>query len=177
MRSSISRRRCSCSTSSAFRRATQAEERARDAVTSITDAPEEDIDVDPIFSDLDEPGESESGGETEAADPEVPTWISPPPAPEAPEPAEPMAEPAEPMPEPVASTSEPPTPATPPGGTLSINDASYEDLRNLGLSVTQTGRVLAFRERTKGFNSLDDLDRIPGFPRVFLDDLKSKLTL
>ena len=50
-----------------------------------------------------------------------------------------------------------------------INAASYEQLRELGLSVTQTGRVLAFRERVGGFNSLDDLDQIPGFPSDFLD--------
>ena len=45
------------------------------------------------------------------------------------------------------------------------------------MSVTQTGRVLAFRERNQGFKSLDELDAIPGFPRDFLDDIKQTLTL
>jgi DNA uptake protein ComE-like DNA-binding protein len=45
------------------------------------------------------------------------------------------------------------------------------------LSVTQTGRVLAFRERSGSFSSLDDLDEIPGFPRALLDEIKRHLTL
>ena len=52
---------------------------------------------------------------------------------------------------------------------MRINDASFEQLRDLGLSVTQTGRVLAYRERLGGFRAVDELDEIPGFPRDFLD--------
>ena len=65
----------------------------------------------------------------------------------------------------------------PAAAVIDVNQASYEDLRNLNLSVTQTGRLLAHRERLGGFRSLDDLDEIPGFPRSFLDDLKEKFTL
>ena len=43
--------------------------------------------------------------------------------------------------------------------------------------MTQTGRVLAHREKVGGFDSLDDLDDIPGFPRAFLDELKTHLTI
>ena len=43
--------------------------------------------------------------------------------------------------------------------------------------MTQTGRILAYRERSGGFESLDELDRIPGFPRAFLDDLKRRVTV
>ncbi len=60
-------------------------------------------------------------------------------------------------------------------GQTDLNSATYDDLRGLGLSVTQTGRVLAFREREGSFKSLDELDSIAGFPRGFLDDLKTKL--
>ena len=60
---------------------------------------------------------------------------------------------------------------------VSLNSASYEQLRDLGLSVTQTGRILSFREKAGGFRSLDELDSIPGFPKTFLDELKSRLTL
>jgi DNA uptake protein ComE-like DNA-binding protein len=35
--------------------------------------------------------------------------------------------------------------------------------------------VLAVRERSGGFSSLDELDSIPGFPKDFLDDLKQRL--
>jgi competence protein ComEA len=61
------------------------------------------------------------------------------------------------------------------GELLDINAASYEELRTLRLSVTQTGRVLAHRERKGGFGSLDELDEIPGFPQAFLAELKSQL--
>ena len=51
------------------------------------------------------------------------------------------------------------------------------ELRELNLSVTQTGRVLAYRDRVGGFSSVDELDRIPGFPTEFLGDLKRRLTV
>jgi DNA uptake protein ComE-like DNA-binding protein len=60
---------------------------------------------------------------------------------------------------------------------VNVNTANFEELRNLGMSVTQTGRVLAFRERNQGFKSLDELDAIPGFPRDFLDSIKHRLAL
>jgi len=60
---------------------------------------------------------------------------------------------------------------------VNVNTASFEELRDLGMSVTQTGRVLAFKERNQGFKTLDELDAIPGFPRDFLDGIKQRLTL
>jgi DNA uptake protein ComE-like DNA-binding protein len=62
-------------------------------------------------------------------------------------------------------------------GTVAVNSASFEEFRGLGFSVTQTSRVLAQRERTGGFKSLDELHEIPGLPRSFLDQLKGRLTL
>ena len=61
------------------------------------------------------------------------------------------------------------------GDRLSLNEANFEQLRDAGLSVTQTGRVLAHRERAGGFSSVDELEEIPGFPRDFLDRIKPKL--
>ncbi len=58
---------------------------------------------------------------------------------------------------------------------MSLNDATYDDLRGLGLSVTQAGRLLAHREQSGGFESLDELDEIPGFAQADLDDLKRRL--
>ncbi len=58
---------------------------------------------------------------------------------------------------------------------VSLNDASFEELRDAGLSVTQTGRVLAYRERSGGFESVDELDSIPGFPKDFLATIKGRL--
>jgi competence protein ComEA len=73
----------------------------------------------------------------------------------------------------------PADPAPPPGSAtpVSLNSASFEELRDVGLSVTQTGRVLAHRERGGGFTSLDELDEIPGFPQDFLEQVKPRLTV
>ena len=43
--------------------------------------------------------------------------------------------------------------------------------------MTQATRVIAYRERKDGFNSLDDLDTIPGLPRGLLDEVKENLTV
>ena len=74
---------------------------------------------------------------------------------------------------PLASGS---VPEAPPGEEpLSLNEATFEELRERGMSVTQTGRVLAHRERAGGFKSIDELDDISGFPRDFLDRIKPRL--
>jgi DNA uptake protein ComE-like DNA-binding protein len=59
---------------------------------------------------------------------------------------------------------------------LNVNEASFDELRRLGMSVTQATRVIAYRQRQRGFDSLDDLDTIPGFPEPFLAELKRRLT-
>ena len=99
----------------------------------------------------------------------TPEWFSSSLGPEA-VPAESAAErvPPEPPPEPEG----PPT-----TGAIAINTASYEQLRELGLSVTQAGRVLAHRERVGGFSSVEELEQVPGFPRAFLDELKHRLVV
>ncbi|HKG35960.1 MAG TPA: helix-hairpin-helix domain-containing protein [Solirubrobacterales bacterium] len=58
-----------------------------------------------------------------------------------------------------------------------MNSATFEQLRDQGLSVTQATRVLAFRERLGGFGAVDDLDQVPGFPAEFLVQLKQKVTV
>ena len=55
--------------------------------------------------------------------------------------------------------------------------AAAEDLRELGFSVTQATRVITFRERKGGFQSVDELAEVPGMPRDLLDDVGGKLTL
>jgi DNA uptake protein ComE-like DNA-binding protein len=60
-------------------------------------------------------------------------------------------------------------------GPVDLNTADYNQLRDLGLSVTQTGRVLAYRERSGKFESVDELESIPGFPRELLEDLKKRV--
>ena len=58
---------------------------------------------------------------------------------------------------------------------ISLSDADFNTLRDLGMSVTQAKRVIRYRDERGGFHSVDDLDRVPGFPRNFLDDVKHRL--
>src|SRR5436190_5611823 len=62
------------------------------------------------------------------------------------------------------------------GERINLATAGFEDLRSLGLSVTQSKRVLDHRE-SAGFDSVDDLDRLPGFSTSFLAQVKRRLTL
>jgi O-antigen ligase/DNA uptake protein ComE-like DNA-binding protein len=60
---------------------------------------------------------------------------------------------------------------------ISLNAGSFEEYRELGMSVTQAKRVIAYRERLGGYSSIDDLDRVPGFPKELRAELKRKLTV
>jgi competence protein ComEA len=77
--------------------------------------------------------------------------------------------------EPPGAPPAPPAPA--PDPQISINAASFEQLRALGFSVTQAGRLLAHRERSGGFGSLDQLEQVPGLPPELLAQVRSRLTL
>jgi DNA uptake protein ComE-like DNA-binding protein len=48
---------------------------------------------------------------------------------------------------------------------VDVNSASFEALRSLGFSATQAKRFIAERDRLGGFRSIDQVDRLPGFPR------------
>jgi DNA uptake protein ComE-like DNA-binding protein len=54
---------------------------------------------------------------------------------------------------------------------------TFEDLRSLGLSVTQAKRVISQREASGGFSSVDELGQLPGFSRWQLEQLKRALTV
>jgi DNA uptake protein ComE-like DNA-binding protein len=62
-------------------------------------------------------------------------------------------------------------------GDLDINEASFEQLRELGLSVTQSARVIAYRDTRRGFDSLDELDEVPGLPKEVRAELRAQLHL
>jgi competence ComEA-like helix-hairpin-helix protein len=63
------------------------------------------------------------------------------------------------------------------GDRTSLNSATFEELRDLGFSVTQATRVITYRERQQGFKSVDDLASVPGMPPEFVSGVKDKLTL
>jgi DNA uptake protein ComE-like DNA-binding protein len=60
---------------------------------------------------------------------------------------------------------------------LSIATLTVDELRALGMSTTQAKRVIDYRERSEGFQSLEQLDDLPGFSELFLAHLKERLTL
>jgi competence protein ComEA len=62
------------------------------------------------------------------------------------------------------------------GSRVNLNEASFDQLRGLGLSVTHATRVIAYRERRGGFESVDDLDTVPGLPDAMVGELKEQLT-
>jgi hypothetical protein len=56
-----------------------------------------------------------------------------------------------------------------------LNRATFEELRAMGLSVTQANRLIAHREQQGGFQSRDEIDGIAGFSRASVEDLKETL--
>ena len=65
----------------------------------------------------------------------------------------------------------PPPDATPSDGVLDLNAAGFGQLRALGLTITQSARLIAARERLGGFGSMAEVEGLPGFPR----DVKAML--
>ena len=115
----------------------------------------------------DEPDPPEKLGEAAASAAERPS------APFAPETeSEPRA--AEPEPRPA---SEEPPPAVGSPDAVNLNTASFEELREADLSVTQATRILAYRERFGGYASVEDLERVPGFPAELVTGLGGRFTV
>lgn len=55
---------------------------------------------------------------------------------------------------------------------VDLNRATFEVVRALGLSVSQSARFIAQREERGGFASLDDLDALYGLPHDVIDALR-----
>lgn len=62
-------------------------------------------------------------------------------------------------------------------GTLNLNSATFEELRDADLSVTQATRILAYRERFGGYRSVEDLEKVPGFPAELIESLRGRITV
>jgi hypothetical protein len=60
-------------------------------------------------------------------------------------------------------------------GRLDLNQASFAELRSLNLSVTQSHRLLAYGKRVGGYESIEQLDDVPGFPREVRERLKRQV--
>ena len=117
-----------------------------------------------------------TGGST-AREQEVADGPSEPPEAPEEEVAEDPGEPPEAPEEEVASRDSEPAeaPEASARNRVSLSSATFEDLRALGLSVTQATRLLSRREKQGGFESVDDLDELPGFPSSLRAELKSQV--
>ncbi len=73
-----------------------------------------------------------------------------------------------------------PARGAPAGGSaelIDLNAASFEQLRDLGVSVTQASRLISARESVGGYASLDELDGLSGFSAEQLAALKRAVRL
>jgi DNA uptake protein ComE-like DNA-binding protein len=59
-------------------------------------------------------------------------------------------------------------------GKLDLNQATFEDLRALGLNVTQSSRLIAYRDTTGGLSSFAEIEELRGFGTATLDLLRSR---
>jgi len=110
-----------------------------------------------------------------------------------PEPQASAPEPVPPADDEIAAPEEPEAPATPPerkglfgsspsasagkSDAINLNSATFEELREAGLSVTQATRILAYRERFGGYNAVEDLEKVPGFPPDLIESLRNRVTI
>ncbi|MGC1815711.1 MAG: helix-hairpin-helix domain-containing protein [Solirubrobacterales bacterium] len=62
------------------------------------------------------------------------------------------------------------------GDPVDVNKATVEEFRELGMSITQATRVVAYRERHDGFDSVDELDGVPGVSEKLMTELRDQLT-
>lgn len=62
------------------------------------------------------------------------------------------------------------------GDPVDVNKATVEEFRELGMSITQATRVVAYRERHDGFDSVDELGGVPGVSEKLMTELRDQLT-
>ena len=60
---------------------------------------------------------------------------------------------------------------------VELNEATFEQLRSLGLSATQAARVISAMDGLGGFTSTGQLDSVPGLPEKDLQELKRGVRL
>jgi DNA uptake protein ComE-like DNA-binding protein len=60
---------------------------------------------------------------------------------------------------------------------IEANEATLEDLRTLGMSLTQATRMLRFRDSLGGFSAIEQLEDVPGLSVELRGELKRWLTV
>lgn len=77
-------------------------------------------------------------------------------------------------PEPAGATRPSPrAPKTEP--TVSLSKAGVDELREVGMSITQARRIIRYREQHGDFGAVEELDQVPGFPEKFLARIKDRM--
>jgi DNA uptake protein ComE-like DNA-binding protein len=90
---------------------------------------------------------------------------------------EPKAEKPEPKPKPEPKARKPKrAKQASRNGRFDVNTITFEELRALGLSVTQSARLIGTRDTRGGFSSLDELDGLSGFSEETVRGLKSSFS-
>lgn len=114
----------------------------------------------------------------------TPAPSTPPPAPPVREPEtaypsepEPLAPDVPSVPERKGLFGNAPSASAGPSDAINLNSATFEELREAGLSVTQATRILAYRERFGGYNAVEDLEKVPGFPPDLIESLRGRVTI
>jgi DNA uptake protein ComE-like DNA-binding protein len=79
--------------------------------------------------------------------------------------------------EPLPPAPSPAQGAAAPASRVNINEATFETLRSLGCSVTQTARILSTRSNRGGFSSVEELSEVPGLPASLRTELSGRLTV
>lgn len=103
-------------------------------------------------------------------EPSMPKIEFPPPADPGPPPWSPSL-PPQPVEEGGAVESSPAS-----GPAVDLNRATFVELREQGLSVSQATRVLAYRERLGGYRTPEDLAQVPGIGPEDLERLRGRFT-
>ena len=60
---------------------------------------------------------------------------------------------------------------------INLNDASFEQLRSLDLSVSQAARLIAQRDQRGGFSSPNELNGLYGLPLEVIATLRERTTV
>jgi DNA uptake protein ComE-like DNA-binding protein len=58
---------------------------------------------------------------------------------------------------------------------LDLNRATFEDLRQIGIPVMLSARLIAHRDLREGYHGLNELTEVPGFSAQLVSDLKTKV--
>ena len=79
--------------------------------------------------------------------------------------------------DPDESPEPPEQPSFPVSVLLDLNEASHEDLCAIGMSETQASRVIRHRDFWGDFESVSELDHVPGFPPAVRAELEQRLVV